>query len=387
VKMDYELFDCGPPLAWQKALQIVRRRGNRPVRRPVLAAVVVGWLPIAVLAGALAITGHPTALSFFSDIAVHARFLVALPLIVLAEADLIPAFGRIVTHFLTSGMVSRDRERYLEAVTSTRRLLDSKWATYITFALAYATVIALITSIGPENTPGWYWGGPGPVGLSLPGLWHAFVSLPLLLWPCFGWIWRLLLWWRFLALMSRLDLRLIPTHPDHAGGLKFVSTSIRAYRLLAAAISVTVAGTEMNRLLRTGESSPMAYRNSVIVVLVLVVLLAAGPLLMFVTRLRNTRLRGMLHYGRLGSAVGAEFEQKWINRKEDVDASALEVSDFSAMTDLYQVVGNVYEVKDIPFGLRDLIPVVVAALIPFIPVVLMTVPLTQILQTVKSLLL
>jgi hypothetical protein len=57
------------------------------------------------------------------------------------------------------------------------------------------------------------------------------------------------------------------------------------------------------------------------------------------------------------------------------------------MTDLYQVVGNVYQVTDLPFGLRDLSPIVIAALIPFIPLVLMTVPLAEILQTVKSLLL
>jgi len=131
----------------------------------------------------------------------------------------------------------------------------------------------------------------------------------------------------------------------------------------------------------------MAYRNSAIAVVVLVLILSAGPLLMFVTKLRNTRLRGMLHYGKLGSAVGAEFEQKWISQKENVDTGTLEVPDFSAMTDLYQVVGNVYEVMDIPFGLKDLTPVVVASLIPFVPVVLMTVPLSEIVQTVKSLLL
>jgi len=385
--MDNDLFEGGPPLAWQKALHIVRRPEDRLIGRPVLAAVMLGWLPIAVLALVVAVTGHPTALSFFRDVAVHARFLIALPLIILAEVDIIPSFGRIVHHFLSSGMVSKDRERYFEAVASTRRLLDAKWATYVTLSLAYAVVIALLASINRENTPAWYWGGPGPLGLSLPGVWHAFISLPLLLWPCFGWLWRLLLWWRFLALMSRMDLRLIPAHPDHSGGLKFVSTSIRAYRLLAGAIGTIVAGTEMNRMLRLGESTPFAYRNAAIIVVVLVVVLSAGPLVMFVTRLRDTRLRGILHYGKLGSEVGAEFEQKWLSKKGDADMSALEVQDFSAMTDLYQVVGNVYDGTDLPFSLKDLTPVVVAALIPFIPVVLLTVPLAQILQTVKSLLL
>jgi len=386
VRIDYELFDCGPPLAWQKALHIIRPPEERRVGRPVLAAVALGWLPIALLAGFVALAGHQGALSFFTDIAVHARFLIALPLVILAEVDLIPSFGRIVQHFLTSGMVDKDRERYFAAVNSTRRLLDARWADYITLAIAYAAVIVVITGIDRNSTPEWYWGGPGPFGLSLPGVWHAFISLPLLLWPCFGWAWRLILWWRFLAMMASLDLRLIPTHPDHAGGLKFVSTSIRAYRLLAGAIGVIVAGTAMNRILRLGES-PLLSRNAAIAVVGLVLLLSAGPLLMFATKLRDTRLRGMLQYGKLGSAVGTEFEQKWVNRKESVDASALEVSDFSAMTDLYQVVENVYEVMDIPFSLRDLTPVVVAALLPFIPVVLMTVPLAEIFQTVKSLLL
>jgi hypothetical protein len=384
--MDYELFDCGPTLAWQKALHLVRRPEERRIRRPVLAAVVIGWLPIAILAGVVAITGHPTALSFFTDIAVHARFLIALPLIVLAEVDLIPSFGRIVHYFLTSGIVTKDRERYFDAVASTRRLLDARWADYVTLAISYAAVLVLITSIDHQNTPAWYWGGPGPLGLSLPGAWHAFVSLPLLLWPCFGWLWRLILWWRFLALMSRLNLNLVPTHPDLAGGIKFVSTSIRAHRLLAGAFGVIVAGTEMNRILR-GVQSPTASRNAAIAVVVMVIILAAGPLMTFVPRLRETRIRGMLRYGRLGSALGAEFEQKWVSRKEDVDVSALEVPDFSAMTDLNQIVGNVYQVSSLPFSVRDLFPLVVSALIPFIPVVLMTVPLAEIFQTVKSLLL
>ncbi len=66
---------------------------------------------------------------------------------------------------------------------------------------------------------------------SLAGWWHLLVSLPLLLILFFGWIWRLALWARFLFLMSRLNLRLIPAHPDNVGGLKicqFVTSRLSA---------------------------------------------------------------------------------------------------------------------------------------------------------------
>ena len=43
---------------------------------------------------------------------------------------------------------------------------------------------------------------------------------------------RLLLWACFKFLMSRLDLKLIPGHPDHTGGLKFLSSSLRGFRLI-----------------------------------------------------------------------------------------------------------------------------------------------------------
>jgi len=57
------------------------------------------------------------------------------------------------------------------------------------------------------------------------------------------------------------------------------------------------------------------------------------------------------------------------------------------MTDLYQVVGNVYEIKDLPFGWRDLYNLVIMALLPFIPLAMMAVPLTQIFQGLMKLLL
>lgn len=232
--------------------------------------------------------------------------------------------------------------------------------------------------------PSWWLRAGRPTGLSLAGWWHALVSVPLLLLLFLGWLWRVMLWARFLWLMARFDLRLVAAHPDGAGGLKFVSTSLRGFRLLALALGAIVAGTAANQVLHEGQS-PLGFRNTAIAVTAFVIVLAAAPLVVFIRRLRSTKSAGIFHYGALAGDMGREFEQKWL-APEVVGRGALEVPDFSAATDLYSVVANVYEMKYLPFGWKDLVKLVVATLLPFVPVALMAVPLDELLRALMKLL-
>ena len=198
------------------------------------------------------------------------------------------------------------------------------------------------------------------MGISLAGWWHALVSLPLLLVLLFGWLWRLVLWARFLVLVSRLDLRLIPGHPDRVGGLKFVSSSLRGFRLISLALGAMVAGSVANGELHRGKQVP-DFKNLVIGLLVFLLILFAGPLTVFLKKLRETKRRGVFEYGALAAAVGTQFEAKWL-QQTTIDGTSLEVQDFSATTDLYSVAANVYAMREVPFTLKDLIgPIVVSA--------------------------
>jgi hypothetical protein len=386
VQIDEGLFDGGPPIGLQKSLHLMGSAGDRRIAQRVAAAVVLGWGPLVVLSGIREMSfGIAVLHSFLTDVGTHAQLLIAVPLLLMAEADAIPRFGRVACHFSSCGVIGdRDLARYSAAVESTRALLNSRLAEVVTFLLAYALVIARIFFVRPE-APAWQFNSSAPFGLSVAGMWHAWVSLPLFLTLCLGWLWRILLWWRFLALMSRLNLRLIAAHPDHCGGLQFVSISIRGYRLLAFAIASVIAGKEIGMILNTGK--PLAgYKNGSIGVLIVVLMLAVGPLLVFVRNLRETKVLGTLKYGTLGVDAGVEFERKWLNGDSKTDASVLEVGDFSAMTDLYQVVGNVYEMKVLPFALKNLDHLVIGALVPFLPLVLMSVPLKELLRTLVKLL-
>lgn len=380
-----DLFDWGPPMRLQKAIGLVKP-DKRRIRIRILLVVLISWVPLAVLAGVQTLTTtSQTARTFLSDFGVHARYLIAAPALILAEADCIPRLGLIASHFLDAGLISKaDLHRYEHAVSSTRRLLKSAVGDVLVVGLAYGIVIALLLYVSPEELPAWRRGSVGK--LSVASYWHVLVSLPLLLILFFGWLWRLALWGRFLFLMARLDLQLIPSHPDRVGGLKFVSSSLRRFRLISFAMGAVVAGTIANRVVHHGHH-PLRFENFAIGLIIFILIFFVGPLTIFVSRLRQTKVQGIIKYGSLAGFVGSQFEAKWLSNPASVDKDSLSASDFSATTDLYAVTANVYEIRDVPFGLRDLVGPIVSSLIPFIPIALLAVPLEAVVDSLFKLLL
>lgn len=383
-----DVFDGGPLLRWERSLGLVKR-GQPLIARRTLIAVLVGWLPLAVLTVVqFLILGDESARSFFSDFAVNVRFLIALPALIYAEQDCIPRLGRIVIHFAESGLVvEADRDRFQAAVSSTRRLLASTVSDLVMLVLVYLGVAAVALYFSADAVMPWHRSGAtSGMRLSPAGWWHALVSLPLFLIVFLGWLWRLALWTRFLFLISRLDLHLIAAHPDGLGGLKFVSSSLRGFRLISFALGAVVAGSMANLQFHQGKQL-LDFKNFAIGLMVFLAVIFAGPLTLFFHKLRETKRRGTFAYGAFARDLGTEFEAKWLRQKRDVNESALELQDFSATTDLYSVVSNVYEMRELPFKLKDLVgPIVISSMLPFIPLALMAMPLEVILRGVVKLL-
>ena len=374
-----ELFEGGPLTRWHRLLGL-RRPGTRRLVVRSLVAVAIGWVPLVVInAIQVLVLGDEAAKTFFSDVAVHTRFLIAVPLLVIAESDCIPRLRHVTRHFLAAGLIKdQDRPRYSAAVASTQRLLNSTTAEIIIVALAYGLVVAITFYVTPVQIPVWHRAGTGFYYFSLDGWWHALVSIPLLTILCFGWAWRVLLWTRLLWLISRLDLKLIPLHPDHVGGLRFTSTSLRGFRLIGLAFSTIAAGVVANRVLIDG-ASPFDFKRVAIAMVILVVLLSAGPLTVFISKLRETHGAAMFTYGALAGELGEQFRQKWVQQGGNLDR-AFEVRDFSATSGLFRVIENAYGMNQLPLGKNDVFELVFITLLPFLPVALMAVPVEEVLE-------
>jgi hypothetical protein len=375
-----ELLYGGPPHRLQRSLGLIKP-GDPMIARRAGLVVLVGWVPLVALAVAQSlILRNQMAKSFFSDFAVYARSLFAAPLFILAEADCIPRLGRVARHFLDAGLIpEQDRGRFDDAIASTRRLLDSRLAELIVAILAYGLVAFLLINVPPDELPSWYWLKSDYQVFSLAGWWNALVSVPLFILLFFGWLWRALLWARFLWLMTRLGLRLIPSHPDHAGGLLFVGDSLRAFWLVSLALGAIVAGQVANRIAHYGGSLA-TFKHITIGLVIFVLILFVGPLTLFIGKLREAKRRGDFVYGALGSEVGRQFEHDYFNRQRGVDEEAPNAQDFSWHSNIYGIVANVYGMKDLPFSWRNLGLLAAVTLAPFVPVALMVMPLTQIIK-------
>jgi hypothetical protein len=361
--------------------------GDLRIGRRALLVTLIGWVPLVLLALAqTAISGRGQAASLLWEVGVHARYLLAAPLLVLAEAVCVPQLNAIIRHFVDGGLVpEHERKHYDAAVASTRRLLRTPAAEIVVIGLAYAITAAAAVAHSAQDLPVWAQpGGATPV-FSPAGWWHMVVSLPLLLVLFFGWMWRLALWTRLLWLIARLDLRLVASHPDHVAGLSFVGHSLRAFSLVALAIAAVAAGRSAHVVL-TGGGLPTPHLFFNIGLFVVVVALFTAPLIVFTPTLNNVWRRGTAEYGVLADRVGHAFERQWLGREGKVDDKALERPDFSATADLYAVTANVHALRFVPVDAKDIAALAVAMLIPFIPVVLLAVPADAIWSGIKGLL-
>lgn len=380
------LFEQAPPSGLQRRLGLVKP-DELNVGRRALLVVLIGWLPIVVLTiGQTAMFGGDGINSLLRETGVHVRYLIAAPLLIFAEAQCATYLTTTVRHFVDTGLVPDEkRGAFREAVASTRRLLSANAAEITVFALAYLMVLLAALSHAHDEMPTWHRSLGIAPGYSVAGWWHVLVSLPLLLVLIFGWLWRLAWWARLLRLISRLDLRLIASHPDHVAGLGFVGHSLRAFSIVALALSA-IAAARSAHLVLMGDylPTPNLFFNCGYLAVLLAMFVA--PFLAFSPVLFATWRRGSADYGALAIRVGNVFEHKWLGRSGRVDQAALDKPDFSATTDLYAVAANVYAMRMVPVDLKDLIAITGAMLLPFIPVVLLAFPIEVIWAHTKKLL-
>lgn len=381
---DARIFLRGPfdrALAWLPGA----RHPGRGLERQAAGVAAIAWAPLVVAVLVQDGLRHGAASSaFLVDFGAHARYLVALPLLVLANRFCGSRLTAIACYFRDVGMVETPhRPRFDALAARTRRRCESGWAAVLILVVTYGFLLALLAFLPRGEIPAWH-RVADPRSPTLAGWWHLLVSAPLLLALALGWLWRLVLWTVFLWRIAYLPIRLCAAHPDRAGGLKFVGFSVRAFAPLGAALGALLAGRMANHV---WAGTDIATYDMTVGGLVAVVLVVFGaPLLAFTPRLMREWREGVYLYGRLAEQMGVQFEDKWFRGSARVDADALDASDFSAATDLSAYVANVYDMRVAPADLKSFIALAVATVVPMLPVVLLAAPFDVLMKGAASLL-
>ena len=374
----FSLVDGGPLCRVLRRLGWVRPDGQCDYFRACLAVVALTWGPLLVLSVIERVaTGHVPAI----DWGVHARLLVAVPLLFRAESSLHIRTKRAIEIFFEERWAPDQEDRVSKIVAFAERIRDAVAPELILLALALVGGEAVVWHA--KSLPSVMRGVLDPQQAT-PKYWYALVSLPVFQFLLFRSLWRWGIWAHLLCRLSRLRLQLIAVHPDLAGGLRFLSLPSEGFGYVVAALSATQAGVYATQLINA--NAPVAsVEGKVLVFTVTALVLAFGPLIVFAGHLSRCRIEGEIQYDHLATDYTRLFEARWIERPQRSDV--LGSQDLQALAALASSCEVVDHTRLVPFSPRSLVPIVAAALAPMIPVALLRVPVTELLKTIAAALL
>lgn len=381
----FSLARDGPFYRLQRAAGLMDDVNPRTARRAVLFALI-SWVPLVALAGiqGLAINDGPER-SVLMDFSTYARFLVAVPLLILDEAVADKRFSMITDYFIASGIVAgSERQAYAGMVSDLRRLRDS-WVTELVLALlAFAGAAIAVYYTLRVQPSSWLVIGDTEAGtLSWAGWWNVLVSLPLFQFLVYHSLWTWIVWLLYLWRLSRLRLHLAPTHPDQAGGLIILGDSPYAIAIFIFAIGSVVSSVWAEQIVYYG-AAVWDFNKLFIAYLLIALAFSFGPLLIFTGKLNRLRLRGVRNYGRLASCQTQLFEEKWIRNAGATDESILNTPDVSALADLKLSYETINNIKFLPMGWTSIVIIGAATLIPMLPLILIEFPMAEILKALAG---
>jgi hypothetical protein len=357
------------------ALELVRRR--------IVLITLFAWLPLLILSalGGRA-WGDAVRVPFLVDIEVHVRFLVALPLLILAELVVHQRMRPVVREFLERRLIAdASRARFNAALQSAMRLRNSVPAEVLLIAFVYVVGVVYIWPVySVLNVATWY---ATPVSggrrLSPAGWWFVYVSVPLVQFILLRWYFRLLVWTRFLWQVARCELTLVPTHPDRAGGLGFLSLTPIAFAPLLAAHGALLAGLIANRIFFQGRALP-DFKVELVVVTVFLLLIVLGPLLLLMPHLSAARRVGLREYGTLAQRYVREFDDKWLRGGAAADEPLVGSGDIQSLADLGNSFELVRNMRVVPFTRDTVVQLAVITLLPVTPLLFTMVSLEELLK-------
>jgi hypothetical protein len=353
------------------------------LRRRLLTITAIAWLPMLVLDLVVHQPGIPVRLTFLHDVEVQARFLVALPVLIVAELIVHSRLRLVVQRFVERGIVRReDLPRFEAAIESAVRLRNSIPVELSLFIAVYTFGMWLWNDRFGLESSTWYANPGGRWHLTPAGWWYVFVSIPIVQFVLLRWYLRFFIWYRFLWRVSKLNLHLVPIHPDRNAGLAFLGKSAYAFGPILFAQGAMLAGLVASRVLYRGESL-LSFKLLVGGFVVFFVLAILGPLLMFTPRMAAAKRKGLADYAEVAQGYVDKFEEKWILNappSEEVLGSA----DIQSLADLNNSYDIVRGMRAVPFGLDDISRLAVATAAPLAPLLLTVFSLDElIVQLVK----
>ena len=342
-----------------------------------LGLAVLTWLPLLVFAIAAGTIADGRTVPFVAGVGAHIRLLVGIPLFFLAEAVFDLRVGQVINALVESHLVPERRHAEFDAtLAKATRWRDAGVIEIAALAVTILFAVKGFRSELPATISTWRNDLGG--ALNLAGWWYVSVSVPIYQFLMMRWAAHLAIWTWLLRRIARLDLRLLPTHPDLAGGLGILAVAHVALGPLNFALSAILVADYAEHLHYAGADARDLLLRVLIAVIASTFVLVA-PLLVFIPRLLAAKQRGLLEYGELATTYTRAFDAKWLRGANPSNDPLLGTADLQSLADL----GNSYDVirqmKVVPISRSQVLFLAVCAALPALPLVNYLMPFDELM--------
>ena len=385
---DFSLVLGGP---FFQLLRKVHLTGNalELIKQRTIIIALVAWLPLFILSFINGQAwGEGSKLPFIEDLEVHIRFLIAMPLMIIAELVVHQRMQVVVKEFGERNLIPASAtEKFNHAITSALKLRNSKFAEGFILAITYVIGYNLVwhQSMAVDSTAWYSEPAVGKSNLSLAGTWFRYVSLPIFQFLFLRWYYRIFIWSRFLFHISRIKLRLVPTHPDYVGGLGFLSNTIYAFMPLALAHGAVLAGMISNHIFHDGDAL-LDFKVEIIIISMMVLCVVVLPLFFFSSQLTDAKRIGSIDYGKFAARYVQSFDAQWIQGQIHTDEVLSHTQEIQGLADLGNSFQVIEKMQFVPIKRNDLLMLVVITIAPVLPLVLTMMPLSEVIKMLSGIL-
>ena len=371
----FSLVEGGPLYRLGHALGLTG--GASGLVRIGLALSFFTWLPLA----ALTLIPHDMpigpSLPFILSFGTHARLLVAIPLLFVAEAVFDARIRQVLDHIVDSRLVpDRQRSALNGILQDAARLRDVWHVEALVLALTLGLMVWGFRQDLPLAIPSWRTSLGGH--RTVAGWWYGFVAIPIFQFLFWRWCARLLLWSYVLWRIGHLDLHLIPTHPDLAAGLGGFGVAHVALAPLGFSATAILAGTVAEQILYAG-ARVQDYTLPLVGIVAGTSFVLIAPLLRFTWQLVEVRQRGLIDYGALASSYVRAFDAKWLRQYPPPAEPLLGSADIQSLADLSNSFEVITRMRYVPLSMTQFLILLAVTAAPAAPLVLFVIPFNDLI--------
>ncbi len=369
----------GPLHRFGRRLGLIRGPTNSVALGLALAALLWGvLLALAVIEG---ISEQAFSLSLIGG---HVRLLIAIPLFFVCEAWIDPMVSAFVRDIVRAEVVPKAQLQALQTDIARITRWKEAWLPEVICVLA----AVLLSLMAPQLHLAGLTSAYDPsheYASTLTAQWYWVVCMTVFRFLVFRWLWRLALWSFFLWRVSKLELHLVPTHPDGTAGLGYLEVVHGEFAPLILAISVVQAASFAEQI-SAGTMTFEGIYPGFILILAVDAVLFLGPLCIFAPKLWLTRKKGLSDYMVLAARYVTEFDRKWLGSSPPQNEPLLGTADLQSLADLNNSVSVVRSMQLVPVSPRMILFLAAAALLPMLPLVLFKFPVDVLAQKLFSIL-